>query len=332
MTTALENVTDLDQLTEVKRFFVYGSLEVGDRIQAMVAARFPGTFYGFITDRRSSTGRHSHSAYSIRFWKDILARFEPGDFVFMTQGGNPEFEAGMMAQGIRFAQPFNLVSVYQTYETPTFLRFCRTCLGAGAGIALDVGGNTGLTGAMLASYCRHVYIFEGNPALGQAIADTTAGCGNVTILLQAVARASGQLTLYPAGTNNMSAVARDRSDPLVVPCVALDDFCREHGLVPAVLKIDVEGVDAEVILGAARTIEAHRPPIFFEHPLVNADAYDTDLAVARESLSFLERFYHLAAYPALDQLLPVEALGAPLAGFHERYGCLPVNVAALPRS
>lgn len=329
MTTALENLTDLDQLAGVKRFFVYGSLEVGDRIQAMVAARFPGRFYGFISDRRS-TARHPLSAYTTRFWKDMLACFEPGDFVFLTQGGNPGFEAGLMAQGIRFAQPFNLVSVYQTYETPTFLHFCKTFLGGAAGVALDVGGNTGLTGAMLASHCRHVYIFEANPALAQAIADTTAGCGNVTVLMEAVARTSGSLTLYPAGQNNMSAVARDRTDPLVVPCVALDDFCRERGIVPAVIKIDVEGVDAEVILGAARTLEAHRPHLFFEHPLVNAGAYDTDPASARECLAFLGRHYDLLAYPVLDQLLPAEALGAPLADFEARYGCLPVNVAAIP--
>lgn len=330
MTHALENITDLDQLEGVKRFFVYGSLGVGDRIQLMLSARFPTKFYGFLSDK-PSTDRHGYSAFSIRYWKEVLPQLGEGDFVFLTQGGNPPFQDGLVAQGVRFAQPFNVTSVYSTYETPTFLHFCKTYLGGKPGIGLDIGANTGLTGAMLARYCQHVYLFEPNPAMEQVIYDTNAGSHNLTVLMKAVARSSGEITVYSAGQNNMSAVAKEQSNPISVPCISVDDFCRESKVAPSVIKIDVEGVDAEVILGGAKTIETHLPVIFFEHPLLNVGSYDTDLDCARESLAFLSRFYDLLAYPTMDQLFPAEALGSPLETFQERFTDLPVNVAAIPK-
>jgi FkbM family methyltransferase len=330
MIPPLENLTDLDQLEAIKRFFVYGALEIGDRIQLLLAGRFPGRFYGFLSDYPVKA-RRGNSAYTIRYWKDVLPLLGPDDFVFLTQGGNPTFEQGLANKSIRCAQPFNIVSVYETYETPTFLAFCRTYLRDRKGIALDVGGNTGLTGAMLASYCDHVYVFEPNPALESVIADTNGGTSNLSVIMKGVSRHSGEITLYPAGQNNMTAVPKDPVDPITVPCISLDDFCRQSDVVPAVIKIDVEGVDAEVIFGAAHTIETHRPLLFLEHPLVNLDLYETDRECAQASLAFLQRFYDLYAYPALDQLLPAEAMGAPLEDFQERFGQLPFNVAAIPK-
>ena len=47
-----------------------------------------------------------------------------------------------------------------------------------------------------------------------------------------------------------------------------------HGYVPALIKIDVEGADLQVLQGAQRTLAAHRPSSP-EHGLGSADHYDT---------------------------------------------------------
>jgi FkbM family methyltransferase len=329
VTSPLENPTDFEELDEVKRFFIFGDLAPRDQIQLLLASRFPGKFHGFLSSIRTQD-RHPHSAFSIRHWRDALPRLGPGDFVFLTQG-HPALQEALESQQVRFGYPFNITSIYSTYETPTFRHFCRTYLKGKDGIALDIGGNTGLTGTMLAACCRHVYIFEANPEMRQAILDTTVGHPNVTVIMEAVGRSSGTISIYPAGTNNTSAVAHDKSHPLAVPCTSLDDFCRSARVAPTVIKIDVEGLDGEVILGAAETILARKPLLFFEHPLFNASSYDIDLAQARASLAFLEESYDLLAYPTMDQLCPAEALGMPLRDFQDLQGELPCNVAAVPR-
>jgi len=47
------------------------------------------------------------------------------------------------------------------------------------------------------------------------------------------------------------------------------------GYVPALIKIDVEGAEGEVLRGAMNTIVTHRPVVVFEHGLGGADHYGT---------------------------------------------------------
>lgn len=48
------------------------------------------------------------------------------------------------------------------------------------------------------------------------------------------------------------------------------------GARPALVKIDVEGAELEVLEGARRTLEAHRPVVVFEHGAGSADYYGTE--------------------------------------------------------
>ncbi len=324
----MESINYFEQVEDVSRFFIFGAHAYQDYIQLMIAARFPGRFFGYLSDVPSEE-RHPRSAYRYRHWQECLARLGKGDYVFMLQG-HRELEWALRDKGVRYGLPYNIVQIHQSYETPTFLHFCRTYLTQKV-TALDVGGNTGLTGAMLTSFCQHVYIFEANPQMESAIRGTVYGHGNVTVVMKAVSSHSGAINIYPVGVNNTSAVAQDKSNPTQVPCVTLDAFCQENGVEPGMIKIDVEGLDAEVILGSALIIEKHRPLVFFEHPLYNAADYHTDIKVARVSLAFLERFYDLLAYPTLDQLYDRVAIGMPLGEFERCYGELPVNVAAIPK-
>jgi FkbM family methyltransferase len=45
---------------------------------------------------------------------------------------------------------------------------------------------------------------------------------------------------------------------------------------PALVKIDVEGAEREVIEGALRTLTTHRPAVIFEHGLGSANVYGTE--------------------------------------------------------
>jgi FkbM family methyltransferase len=46
--------------------------------------------------------------------------------------------------------------------------------------------------------------------------------------------------------------------------------------VPAMVKIDVEGAEEQVVRGALRTLREHKPVVVFEHGLGSANAYGTE--------------------------------------------------------
>jgi len=49
--------------------------------------------------------------------------------------------------------------------------------------------------------------------------------------------------------------------------ICLDDFCRQRGIVPEVIKIDVEGAELGVLKGAKNILTTHHPVVFLSvHP------------------------------------------------------------------
>jgi FkbM family methyltransferase len=63
-------------------------------------------------------------------------------------------------------------------------------------------------------------------------------------------------------------------EELAVRVERLDDVLPD-GVRPAFVKIDVEGAEEEVLLGALETLRRHRPVVAFEHGRGSADHYGT---------------------------------------------------------
>jgi FkbM family methyltransferase len=85
---------------------------------------------------------------------------------------------------------------------------------------------------------------------------------NVTVIEAAVSDRAGTLRMSPG--DSLSEFHVDAAGELTVPAVTLDESCaRAAGLPPpAVIKIDVEGAEIEVLRGAARLIASARPRIY----------------------------------------------------------------------
>ena len=142
---------------------------------------------------------------------------------------------------------------------------------AGPGAVIDVGANVGLY-ALLAAACsdRDVRAFEPTPDSrrgGARRLRTATSCGSSSRSWRsAVSRARATLFLSDASdsSNSLAEGYRPSSGQLDVPVDTLDAYCARTGVVPAVLKVDTETTEPDVLAGAATTIARHRPWILCE--------------------------------------------------------------------
>lgn len=140
---------------------------------------------------------------------------------------------------------------------------------------LDIGGHKGLFSGLFcaASPQNRAFCFEPSPALAEcarALATLNGFSDRLHVIERAVGEESGISTMLvdPVGgfvqverfANTMWGEPRE----IRLEIESVDDFCRDRKVVPELLKIDVEGYEHEVLLGAAQTLARLRPWVFLE--------------------------------------------------------------------
>lgn len=117
--------------------------------------------------------------------------------------------------------------------------------------------------------------------------------GRVTVEADLVgAESRDQVTLHEsADASGMNSFAAREGDyrPVRHRQVSLDDYCARHGLVPDVIKIDVEGAELAVLEGARGALHRCRPLIFLSvHPwhLQQLGSSTDELAVLIDELDY----------------------------------------------
>jgi FkbM family methyltransferase len=136
-----------------------------------------------------------------------------------------------------------------------------------AATILDVGANIGLTTLIMAraragdSLCAFEPVPSNAGFLRRNLA--AAGCQAVTVVESAVGDAPGDIVISDNGpwSNVQASGAGVR-----IPVTTLDEFCANKlpGVPIALIKIDVEGYEPNVLAGARRIIETFRPTIYME--------------------------------------------------------------------
>lgn len=128
---------------------------------------------------------------------------------------------------------------------------------------LDIGANTG-SFAFIAKTLNPdatVHAFEPLRRIADMICENVKISGlEVTVFQAAVADQDGELPIYdPGGANAYSASLNanflpGEKDRYMVPVTTIDAHCSEHGLIPDLIKVDVEGVEGRLLLGARETL------------------------------------------------------------------------------
>jgi FkbM family methyltransferase len=153
-----------------------------------------------------------------------------------------------------------LGGTYERQQTALFEAHVRPGM-----TVLDVGAHVGyytLLAATLAGSAGRVVAFEPNPANARFLRRhaTINGLCNVEVVEAGVADGEGTARFdlgSGSGTGRLS-----QGGEIEVRTVGLDQFCAERGLEPAVVKIDVEGGELDVLRGATRLLTESRPVVF----------------------------------------------------------------------
>jgi FkbM family methyltransferase len=154
------------------------------------------------------------------------------------------------------------------WEQPMIRELARA-LGEGdvfVDLGAYVGGYTLLASRLVGPHGK-VVAFEPDPAARRLLERNLAsnGAANVTVVPFAVGRDAGSVRFVGSG----DSVGRiDPEGELEVEQVSLDDFCRERDLRPTVMKVDIEGGEADALDGSAvvaalreLVLEVHEPQL-----------------------------------------------------------------------
>lgn len=137
-------------------------------------------------------------------------------------------------------------------------------------IFFDIGANCGfytLLARLLVGTKGEVHSFEPTPKIFNLLKKNTIGFSNVFTNNLAVYQTRGRLDFYLgefSTGNSLKKIENTNFQKTIIDAISIDEYCKEHTLKPNFIKIDVEGAEEDVVLGAQNVLKANNPDIAME--------------------------------------------------------------------
>jgi FkbM family methyltransferase len=180
---------------------------------------------------------------------------------------------------------------------------------------LDIGANVGNHACYVSLYLdtTKIIVFEPNPPALEVLRLnlTLNKCANVDtrFLGVAVGATTGRVKLVPdpKHPNNLGGTSAETDVSGDTPLVPADDLLSVESI--GFIKIDVEGMEMEVLSGLERTIRRWRPNLFIEVRDRNADAFaEWAKSHQYQVVEKFARYLNICNY----MTVPVESVAAPV--------------------
>lgn len=136
----------------------------------------------------------------------------------------------------------------------------------------DIGAHLGFYTALSQEILKNgeIHAFEANKKLCKYLNKNFSNSVNVNIVCTAVANLDGDVDFYDAtktedsSTSSRFNLSAIHINPYKVKAITLDEYVAKGNKVPTTIKIDVEGGEYDVIIGASGIIEKYKPKIVME--------------------------------------------------------------------
>lgn len=155
-----------------------------------------------------------------------------------------------------------------TYQFAKIEAAILQCEGAGrTNVAIDVGAHVGTWSRVLVDTFAHVVAFEPMHHLFECLEKNLEGVDNIHLNNWAVGVTNGWIEMIKSVENSGNcrvAVQKDRAERTKLRCIQLDSYDRAFAAGVDFIKIDTEGFEVPVIMGAAKIIQTHKPFIMIE--------------------------------------------------------------------
>lgn len=178
----------------------------------------------------------------------------------------------------------NIFGVYEREELQLLFTFLAPLSSHFAtGLAIDAGANIGNHTRWLARYFNRVRAYEPHPLIFGLLKLNTQHLDKIEVYNEALGDADTTLSLQQSllnmGSSNLIEVASSEA-AMSVSVRRLDSLGSNEGL--AFMKLDVEGFEFKVLVGALDTIRANKPVIVLEQHETNfADGIPPSLQLLR---------------------------------------------------
>ena len=136
-----------------------------------------------------------------------------------------------------------------------------------AATALDIGANIGNHSLYFSDWFRKIISFEPNPRTFRLLQFNAELASNVMCINEGISDTNAELRLEICDTNSgRSAITgndKGNGNVRLIPVKALDSVIDKSEIV-RLIKIDVEGHEEKVLIGAEQTIRRNNPIVLFE--------------------------------------------------------------------